>query len=70
VPIQIGDKTVLIGLQVVDWQIPPEMNAILLKLEKAQREAMEKALKEVTGTNAPGTNTPATTNAPDTKPKP
>ena len=72
VPIQLGDKTVLVGLQVVDWQIPPEMNAILLKLEKAQREAVEKALKDAAGTNAAGTNaTPAApANAPGAKPKP
>ncbi|MEY2409054.1 MAG: hypothetical protein QOF48_1724 [Verrucomicrobiota bacterium] len=64
VPIQLGDKTVLVGLQVVDWQVPPEMNALLLKLEKAQREAVEKALKEAGTNGLPG----AITNAPAAKP--
>ena len=64
VPIQLGDKTILVGLSVVEWQVPPEMNAILLKLEKAQREATEKALKEGAATNTAA----APTNVPTPKP--
>jgi Ni,Fe-hydrogenase maturation factor len=67
VPIQLGDKTVLVGIQVVDWQVPPEIDAMLLKLEKAQREAVEKALKEAAGTNPPATGP---TNPPAAKTKP
>lgn len=53
VPIQIGDKTVLVGLGVVDWQVPPELDTMKL-IEKALREAAEKsALTNVASTNAP-----------------
>lgn len=64
VPIQIGDKTVLIGLNVVEWQVPPELDPVKL-LEKAVREALEKGML----TNASSSNVAAVlTNA--IKPKP
>jgi hypothetical protein len=43
VPIQIGDKTVLLGVAVMQWDVPPELNATYLKLEQMEREAAEKA---------------------------
>jgi proteasome lid subunit RPN8/RPN11 len=46
VPVQIGDKTVLLGVGVVEWQVPPELNAAFLQLEQLKREAAEKAAKE------------------------
>ena len=76
VPVQVGDKTIMVGLAVVEWQVPPEMDAMMVKLAKAKVEAETKALKDAAatnaaGTNAPGTNTPGTnapgTNAPGTK---
>lgn len=62
VPVQVGDKTIMVGLAVVEWQVPPEMDAMMLKLAKAKVEAEAKALKDSAGTNA------ALTNAPTTKP--
>lgn len=43
VPVQIGDRTVLLGVGVVEWQVPPELNAVFLQLEQLEREAAEKA---------------------------
>lgn len=58
-PVQIGDKTALVGLAVMDWKIPDEMNA-LLQLEITQRIAAEKAAEAKAATNNPsGTNAPA-----------
>ena len=38
VPIKIGDQTVMIGMEVVDWQVPPSFNAMLDKLARAEVE--------------------------------
>ncbi len=51
-PIQIGDKTVLMGIGVVDWQIPPELNAAYLQAELMNREA--EAKKQAEGKSAAG----------------
>lgn len=48
VPIQIGDKTVLLGVGVAEWQVPPELNAMLLQLEKEKQAAEEAAAREET----------------------
>jgi proteasome lid subunit RPN8/RPN11 len=39
VPVQIGDKTVLIGIGVAQWQIPDELNALLLKEDLLKKQA-------------------------------
>jgi proteasome lid subunit RPN8/RPN11 len=46
VPIQVGDKVVLMGVGIVNWEVPPELNATLLQLEQMKREAAEKDRKE------------------------
>jgi hypothetical protein len=46
VPVQIGDKVVLLGVGVVEWQVPPELDALYLKMEKLKKEEAEKAAKE------------------------
>lgn len=46
IPIQIEDKTVMLGIGVVQWDVPPELNATYLQLERMIREAEEKAAKE------------------------
>jgi proteasome lid subunit RPN8/RPN11 len=68
VPIQVGDKTILVGLGVVDWKVPDEMNAIMLQLEQIKKLAAEKEAKEAAA--KAGTNgAVAATNAPaDSKP--
>lgn len=53
VPVQIGDKTVLIGVGITSWQVPPELDAILLQAELAEREARAKLAAQ---TNAAATN--------------
>jgi hypothetical protein len=39
----VGDKTVLLGVGVVEWDVPPELNAVFLQLEQLKREAAAKA---------------------------
>jgi hypothetical protein len=46
VPVQIGDKKVLLGVDVVSWELPPELNAMLQDDMKKRVEEMEKKLKE------------------------
>ncbi|MCK4789596.1 MAG: Mov34/MPN/PAD-1 family protein [Desulfobacteraceae bacterium] len=46
IPIQIEDKTVMLGVGVVQWEVPPELNATYLQLEQMKREAEEKAAAE------------------------
>ena len=67
VAVQVGDKSVLLGVAITEWDVPPELNSTLLQLEllkqelaeKERKEAEKKAGKEpVTRTNtAPSTNT-------------
>ncbi len=38
VPVKVGDQTVLIGLEVVEWQLPPSLNAMLDKMARAEVE--------------------------------
>lgn len=46
IPVQIGDKEVLLGIGITGWQIPDNLNAILLQLEREKLEAAQKAAKE------------------------
>jgi proteasome lid subunit RPN8/RPN11 len=39
IPVKIGDKTVMIGIGVVQWDVPPELNAIELELAKKKQAA-------------------------------
>lgn len=55
VPIRLGDKTVLVGLQVVQWDVPPEIDAAVLEFAKARAAEERKALKE-TDKSPPGTS--------------
>lgn len=43
VPVKIGDKNVLLGVSVVKWDVPPELNALLLDLEKEKQAEAAKA---------------------------
>lgn len=67
-PIQIGDKTVLIGIGIVDWQIPPELDAAYLQAELLKREAEAKKQAQnksaVGDMNAPKNSPTATPNQP------
>ncbi len=37
-PVKVGDKTVLVGVAVVSWEVPPELNALMLDMEKQKRD--------------------------------
>lgn len=39
VPVQVGDKTVMLGVGVAKWEIPPELNAYQLQLEREKQQA-------------------------------
>jgi len=59
VPVQIGDKTVMLGVALVKWDVPPELNAILLKEDLLKKQAEEKARKaeeKATATESVSTN--------------
>jgi proteasome lid subunit RPN8/RPN11 len=43
IPIQVGDKSVVVGIGVVEWSVPPELNAAMIAVERERREAAEKA---------------------------
>jgi proteasome lid subunit RPN8/RPN11 len=46
IPIQVGDKTVMLGVGVMEWKVPDELNAIMLEEDLLKKEAEEKAAKE------------------------
>ena len=39
IPLQVGDQTVLLGVGVVNWQVPPKMNAAMVELERRRQQA-------------------------------
>ena len=51
VPVQVGDKTVILGVAITSWEVPPELNAIMLQAETLRREAEEKAATNSAATN-------------------
>ncbi len=42
VPVQIGDKSVLLGVGIVKWDVPPKLNAAMVQVER-ERQAKEMA---------------------------
>jgi proteasome lid subunit RPN8/RPN11 len=69
VPVQIGDKVVILGVAVTSWEVPPELNAILLEAELLKREAAERAARELAAQKNATNPAPAATNGP-LSPKP
>ncbi len=52
VPVRIGDSTALLGVSVVQWELPPEMdlmNAAVEQVKKDLEKAFEEALTNATG---------------------
>jgi hypothetical protein len=39
VPVQIGDKVVMLGVGIVKWDVPKELNAAYLELERQKQQA-------------------------------
>ena len=52
VPVKIGDTNVILGVAVMGWQIPPELNALMLQEDLLKKQAEEKARKDAEKTNA------------------
>src|ERR1043166_975550 len=42
-PIQIGDETVLLGIDLVSWQIPPKLNAMIREMARLELEKLQAA---------------------------
>jgi proteasome lid subunit RPN8/RPN11 len=66
IPVQVGDKNVLLGVGIVQWEVPPELNSILIQEDLLKKKAEEKAAKDAektnstsSGTNSVPTNAPA-----------
>ncbi len=47
VPIRIGDQTVLVGLEVVQWKVPPSLDAMMDKVAMAEVLRREELLNEL-----------------------
>jgi proteasome lid subunit RPN8/RPN11 len=52
IPIRIGDETVLLGVGILNWSVPPRLNAAYLQLEERRRREREAADSAV-GTQPP-----------------
>jgi proteasome lid subunit RPN8/RPN11 len=52
IPVQIGEKTMFIQIGVTGWEIPAEVNAILIEALKLEREAAEAAKSNAATSNA------------------
>jgi proteasome lid subunit RPN8/RPN11 len=46
IPVKVGDKNVLIGVGVVKWEVPDELNGLMLDMEKLRLEEEEEARKK------------------------
>jgi proteasome lid subunit RPN8/RPN11 len=66
VPVQVGDKAVILGVGITAWEVPPELNALWLQMELLKKKEAEEAAKK-TGSNAPPAAA-ATNNVPPAKP--
>jgi proteasome lid subunit RPN8/RPN11 len=50
VPVKIGDETVMLGVAIVDWKIPPRLDGLLEKIarmEIEERHKQEQELREI-----------------------
>jgi hypothetical protein len=52
VPIQIGDKAVILGVGITEWSVPPELNSVLVQTEFIKQELARRASEEANKTNA------------------
>lgn len=59
VPVQIGDRTVLLGVGITSWDVPDELNALYLQIAKLKLAEDARAAKEAEkkgDTNQPATS--------------
>jgi proteasome lid subunit RPN8/RPN11 len=61
VPIQVEGKTVLLGVGIAEWQVPPELNAAMIAVEREKQLVAEKAALAETNKTTAGTNPPVGT---------
>ncbi len=52
VPVRVGDRTVMLGVGVVEWDVPDELNALLLELEQLKAEAAAERERQASPSNA------------------
>ena len=58
VPVQLGNKTVLLGVGIVTWDVPPALNSLLLQMEQLKQAAAEKAAADKAAANKAGGKNP------------
>ena len=46
-PVKIGDETVMLGVAIVDWKIPPRLDSLLDRIAKAEVEERHKREQEL-----------------------
>jgi proteasome lid subunit RPN8/RPN11 len=57
-PLRIGGKDLMLGLAIIGWDIPPELNSLLLQAEERQRAAAAKAAEKAAKQMAPANDPP------------
>lgn len=58
VPVQVGDKTVILGVAITSWEVPPELDSIMLQAEMLQREEEAKKAAATNAAASTKTNAP------------
>jgi len=51
-PVKIGDDNVMLGVGLMEWSVPPKLNAIYLQLEREKREAARRAAEKAAAEKA------------------
>jgi proteasome lid subunit RPN8/RPN11 len=69
VPVKVGDKNVLIGVGVVHWEIPDELNGLMIDMEKLRLEEEKKAKGDKAEAAKPAEENPKPATPQDDKPK-
>ena len=46
IPVKVGDKEVLLGVGIKSWDVPPELNAILMNMEREKQQKLEELKKK------------------------
>lgn len=69
IPVQFGDKTVMVGVGVVQWDVPPELDSLLIKAAKLRLEEEKNPQARIAKPNANASLSP-TNAAPPNQPQP
>jgi hypothetical protein len=68
VPVKIGDKNVLIGVGVMSWQVPDELNGLMIDMEKLRLEEEKKTKGDKPEAAKPTDEKPEPANPQNAKP--